>query len=192
MDIDFLFYLHMGEGVRGFLRDSLWSSWLHSIHEGSTLMISFLYVAVYLFKLSFIFFMYFYHIISLFLTLPRSYLSTYPTSYTEYSSLKLTKIKTSKQTDRQTKDTKSNQNSNRTHTHNVLANYFWYRDIFIYSFMWINVLTAYMCVYVPCNCLTPDEVKGIKTLGPGIADGCKLTCGCWDLNPGPSVEKKYS
>lgn len=59
MDIDYLLYLHMGEGVRGFLRDSLLSWWLHSIHEGSTLMIFFLYVAIYVFKLSFIFFIYF-------------------------------------------------------------------------------------------------------------------------------------
>lgn len=44
MDINFLLNPHMEEEVRDFFGDSLLNSWLHSIHEGSSLMFIFFFL----------------------------------------------------------------------------------------------------------------------------------------------------
>ena len=41
-----------------------------------------------------------------------------------------------------------------------------------------------MCVYCP---LKPEE--GVRTSGTGVMDGCRLPCGCWELNSGPLEEQ---
>ena len=51
--------------------------------------------------------------------------------------------------------------------------------IFIYFyFMNIGVLTV-------CVCLC----EGVGSLGTRVTDSCGLSCGCWELNPGPLGEK---
>jgi hypothetical protein len=41
----------------------------------------------------------------------------------------------------------------------------------------ICVLT-YVCLY-----------EGVISPETGVADGCELPCGCWELNPGPLEEQ---
>ena len=30
---------------------------------------------------------------------------------------------------------------------------------------------------------------GVRTPGTGVTDSCELSCGCWELNPGPLEEQ---
>lgn len=49
------------------------------------------------------------------------------------------------------------------------------------------VCFAYMYVCEPQACLIPE--KGVRFPGPGVMDGCGLSCGFCDLNPGSLQEQ---
>jgi hypothetical protein len=55
--------------------------------------------------------------------------------------------------------------------------------------MCMGALLTCMSVYhMHAMCPRKPEGDG-ESLGPGVTDGCKLLCGCWDLNPGPLEEQ---
>lgn len=43
-------------------------------------------------------------------------------------------------------------------------------------------------VHSACCLERPED--GAGSAGTGTEDGCKLLCGCWDLNPGPLQEQQ--
>jgi hypothetical protein len=51
----------------------------------------------------------------------------------------------------------------------------------------MGVLFACLCAMCVQCCGRPQE--GIRSLGTGVIDGCELSCGCWELNPGPLKEQ---
>jgi hypothetical protein len=38
-------------------------------------------------------------------------------------------------------------------------------------------------------CLRVCLYEGVRSPGTGIVDSCELSCGCWELNPGPLEEQ---
>lgn len=55
--------------------------------------------------------------------------------------------------------------------------------------MCMSLLSAYSL----CNVCLPGvqrPEKGIKSLGTRVADGCKLSCGCWEIDPSPLEEQE--
>jgi hypothetical protein len=46
-----------------------------------------------------------------------------------------------------------------------------------------------MCSTCVCSALGRSEGV-IRSLGTGVVDGCKLSCGCWEQNPGPLQEQQ--
>jgi hypothetical protein len=47
------------------------------------------------------------------------------------------------------------------------------------------ILFIIICKYVHCSCLQPHQ----KRVSDLTMDGCEPSCGCWDLNSGPSEEQ---
>jgi hypothetical protein len=47
----------------------------------------------------------------------------------------------------------------------------------VFNFMSMNV-----CLHV--YLYTEEARKEHQTPGSGVADGCEMPCGCWELNPG--------
>jgi hypothetical protein len=55
--------------------------------------------------------------------------------------------------------------------------------------MWMGVLPIRMSVYRMCAMFVgAEEGRRHRFFGTGVIDGCLLEC--WELNPGPLVEKQ--
>ena len=49
---------------------------------------------------------------------------------------------------------------------------------------------AWIYLRILCACSTPRRPEeGVRQVSSVIADSCELTCGCWELDPGPLVEQ---
>lgn len=58
-----------------------------------------------------------------------------------------------------------------------------------YFFNFMHTYVLFVCKYV-CECGWPEKPKqGVGSLRTRVADGWKLPCGCWDMNP--SLLKEY-
>lgn len=44
------------------------------------------------------------------------------------------------------------------------------------------------CLHVYMYGMTQRPEEGVRSLGPGVLDGCAFPWGCWEANPGPPAE----
>ena len=79
--------------------------------------------------------------------------------------------------------------SKQVHEYQSSLYFFYHAFNFIFYFTCIRVLPA--CMYVYHFVLFPQRPEeDVRIFGAGVIDGCKLPCGCWELNPGHLQEQQ--
>lgn len=58
-----------------------------------------------------------------------------------------------------------------------------YKAIIFYYFLLMAVLLAHMQVYPMCAWCLWKSGEGVIALNHDVTDGCKQSCGCWELSP---------